>query len=85
VVGDCQAAREEDLIGARAVVGGLSAPAPDDGRPQWAHSVEPEGWEGMISFEELDLQPTGKHQPPDASPPTWISVSVDGENTGYSD
>ena len=85
VVGDCQAAREEGLVGARAVVGGLSAPAPDDGRPQWAYSVMPEGWDGMISFEELDLQPTGELQPLDASPPRWISVSVDGEITRYSD
>jgi hypothetical protein len=43
-----------------------------------------EGWDEMISFDGLDLRPTGEHQPSDVDRPRWISVSVDGEITGYS-
>jgi hypothetical protein len=85
VVGDCRAARAEGLVEVRAVVGGSSAPAPDNGSPHWSYSIMPEGWDEMICFDEPDLQPTGGHQPPDVSPPTWISVSVNGDITGYHD
>lgn len=83
VIADCQAAREEGLVGVRAVVGGSTAPAPPDGSLHWNYAVAPKGCDEMICFDEPDLQPTDQHQPPDVSPPTRVSVSVNGEITGY--
>lgn len=87
VVGDCGDARAEGLVGVRAVVGGgaFIVPAPSDGFPYWSYAVMPEGRDEMICFSESDLERTGEDRPPEVTPSTCISVSVNGAITGYLD
>ncbi|MFD7412165.1 hypothetical protein [Kitasatospora purpeofusca] len=79
VIHDCPAAREEDLVGADAVVHGsfYSTGEPDPLKREWRHHVMPEGRDSLELFASTELSPVGRRVVIHREPPVVHTTTLD--------
>lgn len=82
IILDCPTARRERIVDAEAVVCGHAAPVVDARLAQWSFAVRLDSGDTFM-LSESELVATGRRAT-GGTAPTWISVTPDGQVTGFS-